>query len=187
MFVPATISGYSAGLIQQAGTATKEQLPDHAGYCLAMATRNRFSGSMTWSHPGRGVRQSAGCGHHGRRQDRRRPLSSRPYRWPGTCRSRSCVRPATWDTRRHRRLLGLLRVGHARACRVDDSLVDDLTEACLRLLGVGATNARRLAGVLIPAAETARRSARPRDYTARRDVARAMMAPVTAPMTTSPG
>ena len=54
--------------------------------------------------------------------------------------------------------------GRPRAsCRVDDSLVDDLTEACLRLLGVGATNARRLAGVLSPAAETARRSARPRD------------------------
>jgi hypothetical protein len=59
--------------------------------------------------------------------------------------------------------LGLLRVGYARACRVDDSLVDDLTEACRRLLGVGATNTRRLAGVLSPAAETARRSARPRN------------------------
>ena len=39
--VPATIRGSSAGLIQQAGPATKEQLPDHAGYCLAIATRNR--------------------------------------------------------------------------------------------------------------------------------------------------
>jgi hypothetical protein len=44
MFVRATIRGSSAGLIQQAGPATKEQLPDHAGYCLAMATRNRSSG-----------------------------------------------------------------------------------------------------------------------------------------------
>jgi hypothetical protein len=61
MFVPATISGYSAGLIQQAGTATKEQLPDHAGYCLATATRNRYSGSMTWSHPGRAFANRLGA------------------------------------------------------------------------------------------------------------------------------
>ena len=45
--------------------------------------------------------------------------------------------------------------------------VDDLTEACQRLLGVGASDARRLAGVLSPAAETARRSARPRGSTRR--------------------
>ena len=45
MFVPAIIRGSSARLIQQAGPATKEQLPDHAGYRLAVATRNGSSGS----------------------------------------------------------------------------------------------------------------------------------------------
>lgn len=56
-----------------------------------------------------------------------------------TCRSRSCARPATWDTSAVTGgLLGLLRVAKREPCRVDDSLVDELTEACLRLLGVGA-------------------------------------------------
>ena len=37
-------------------------------------------------------------------------------RWPVTCRSRSCARPATWDTSAVTGgLLGLLRVGQARA------------------------------------------------------------------------
>jgi hypothetical protein len=44
MFVPAIIRGSSAGLIQQAGPATKEQLPDHAGYCLAMGDTQPFLG-----------------------------------------------------------------------------------------------------------------------------------------------
>jgi hypothetical protein len=105
-----------------------------------------------------------------------------------TCRSRSCARPATWDTRAVTGgLLGLLRVGQARACRVDDSLVDDLTEACLRLLGVGATNARRLAGLMIPGPRQLAGQLGRVINTARRDVARAMLAPVTAPMTTWPG
>jgi AcrR family transcriptional regulator len=51
-------------------------------------------------------------------------------------------------------LLGLLRVGEREPGRVDESSVDELTEACLRLLGVGAAQARRLARLPIPAAKT---------------------------------
>lgn len=51
-------------------------------------------------------------------------------------------------------LLGLLRVREREPGRVDESSVDELTEACLRLLGVVATEARRLARLPIPAAET---------------------------------
>jgi AcrR family transcriptional regulator len=51
-------------------------------------------------------------------------------------------------------LLGLLRVREGEPGRVDESSVDELTEACLRLLGVGATEARHLARLPIPAAKT---------------------------------
>jgi AcrR family transcriptional regulator len=51
-------------------------------------------------------------------------------------------------------LLGLPRVRGREPRPVDESSVDELTEACLRLLGVGATEARRLARLPIPAAKT---------------------------------
>jgi AcrR family transcriptional regulator len=49
-------------------------------------------------------------------------------------------------------LLGLPRTGERAPTLVDESSVDELTEACLRLLGVGAAEAGRLARLPIPAA-----------------------------------
>jgi AcrR family transcriptional regulator len=47
-------------------------------------------------------------------------------------------------------LLGLLRLHASSPERVDESSVDDLTEACLRLLGLPANQARRLARLRLP-------------------------------------
>jgi len=51
-------------------------------------------------------------------------------------------------------LLGLLRLSERHPERVDESAVDDLAEACLRLLGLRATEARRLARLALPDAES---------------------------------
>ncbi len=51
-------------------------------------------------------------------------------------------------------LLGLLRVHERQPDRVDESSVDDLAEACLRLLGLRAAEARRLARLPLPPAAT---------------------------------
>ena len=48
-------------------------------------------------------------------------------------------------------LLGLPRVGEHETRHVDESSVDELTEACLRLLGVESGEAHRLAHLPIPA------------------------------------
>ena len=47
-------------------------------------------------------------------------------------------------------LLGLLRLHERQPDRVDESSVDELTEACLRLLGVRSTEARRLTRLALP-------------------------------------
>jgi AcrR family transcriptional regulator len=49
-------------------------------------------------------------------------------------------------------LLGLLRLHQRQPQRVTESAVDELAEACLRLLGVPATGARRLARLPLPKA-----------------------------------
>ena len=48
-------------------------------------------------------------------------------------------------------LLGLPRVGERETRHVDESSVDELTEACLRMLGVESAEAHRLAHLPIPA------------------------------------
>ena len=50
-------------------------------------------------------------------------------------------------------LIGLLRLHQRHPERVDDSSVDELAEACLRMLGLRAAKARRLAGLPLPAIE----------------------------------
>jgi AcrR family transcriptional regulator len=50
-------------------------------------------------------------------------------------------------------LIGLLHLRQCHPERVGESAVDDLTEACLRLLGVRATEARRLARLPLPDSE----------------------------------
>jgi len=50
-------------------------------------------------------------------------------------------------------LIGLLRLREQEAEGIDESAVDQLTEACLRLLGVRSTEARRLAHRPLPAAD----------------------------------
>jgi hypothetical protein len=47
-------------------------------------------------------------------------------------------------------LLGLLRLHERDPERVTETTVDELTEACLRLLGVPATQARRLSRLRLP-------------------------------------
>ena len=47
-------------------------------------------------------------------------------------------------------LIGLLRVHQQHPERLDESSVNDLAEACLRLLGLPAAKARRLAGLPLP-------------------------------------
>jgi hypothetical protein len=47
-------------------------------------------------------------------------------------------------------LLGLLRSRERHPERVDETSVDQLTEACLRLLGVPASEAARLAASCLP-------------------------------------
>ncbi len=51
-------------------------------------------------------------------------------------------------------LLGLLRLRERYPKRVAESAVDDLTEACLRLLGLRGSEARRLARLPLPASRT---------------------------------
>ena len=48
-------------------------------------------------------------------------------------------------------LIGLLRLHQRHPERVQESAVDELAEACLRLLGLPAAKARRLAGLPLPA------------------------------------
>ncbi len=48
-------------------------------------------------------------------------------------------------------LIGLLRLRQSHPERVQESSVDELAEACLRLLGLPAAKARRLAGLPLPA------------------------------------
>ena len=50
-------------------------------------------------------------------------------------------------------LIGLLRLHQRHPERVEESSVDELAEACLRLLGLPAAKARRLAGLPLPAIE----------------------------------
>ena len=50
-------------------------------------------------------------------------------------------------------LIGLLRLHQRHPERVEESSVDELAEACLRLLGLPAAKARRLAGLPLPATE----------------------------------
>ena len=50
-------------------------------------------------------------------------------------------------------LIGLLRLHQRHPERVEESAVDELAEACLRLLGLPAAKARRLAGLALPATE----------------------------------
>ena len=50
-------------------------------------------------------------------------------------------------------LVGLLRVHQRHPERVEESSVDELAEACLRLLGLPAAKARRLARLPLPAVE----------------------------------
>jgi AcrR family transcriptional regulator len=51
-------------------------------------------------------------------------------------------------------LLGLLRLHERQAGAIEESSVDELTEACLRLLGIRAAEARRLARLPLPATAT---------------------------------
>jgi AcrR family transcriptional regulator len=51
-------------------------------------------------------------------------------------------------------LLALLRLHEREPERVAESAVDDLAESCLRLLGLGASEARRLAGLPLPRSES---------------------------------
>ena len=50
-------------------------------------------------------------------------------------------------------LIGLLRMHQRHPDRVEESSVDELAEACLRLLGLPAAKARRLARLSLPATE----------------------------------
>ena len=50
-------------------------------------------------------------------------------------------------------LIGLLRLHQHQPDQVEESSVDDLCEACLRLLGLPAAKARRLAGLPLPATD----------------------------------
>ena len=50
-------------------------------------------------------------------------------------------------------LIGLLRLHQQHPERVEESSVDELAEACLRLLGLPAAKARRLARLPLPATE----------------------------------
>ncbi len=50
-------------------------------------------------------------------------------------------------------LIGLLRMHQSDPARVDDSSVNELAEACLRLLGLPAAKAKRLAALPLPATE----------------------------------
>jgi len=50
-------------------------------------------------------------------------------------------------------LIGLLRLHQRHPEQVEESSVDDLAEACLRLLGLPAARARRLAGQPLPTIE----------------------------------
>lgn len=51
-------------------------------------------------------------------------------------------------------LIGLLRLRQSDPARVGESSVDELAEACLRLLGLPAAKAKRLAARPLPAVET---------------------------------
>ena len=50
-------------------------------------------------------------------------------------------------------LIGLLRLHQRHPERLEESSVDELAEACLRLLGLPAAKARRLARLPLPATE----------------------------------
>ncbi|MGD0986106.1 MAG: TetR/AcrR family transcriptional regulator [Acidimicrobiales bacterium] len=50
-------------------------------------------------------------------------------------------------------LIGLLRMHQSDPARVDETAVNELAEACLRLLGLPAAKAKRLAGLPLPATE----------------------------------
>ena len=50
-------------------------------------------------------------------------------------------------------LIGLLRIHQSDPARVDETSVNELAEACLRLLGLPAAKAKRLAGLPLPANE----------------------------------
>ncbi len=50
-------------------------------------------------------------------------------------------------------LIGLLRLHQRHPERLEESAVDEFAEACLRLLGLPAAKARRLAGLPLPATE----------------------------------
>ena len=50
-------------------------------------------------------------------------------------------------------LIGLLRLHQRHPERVQESAVDELAEACLRLLGLPGAKARRLARLPLPATE----------------------------------
>ena len=50
-------------------------------------------------------------------------------------------------------LIGLLRLHQRHPERLEESSVDELAEACLRLLGLPAAKARRLAGLPLPSTE----------------------------------
>ncbi len=50
-------------------------------------------------------------------------------------------------------LIGLLRMHQSDPARVDERSVDELAEACLRLLGLPASKAKRLARLPLPASE----------------------------------
>src|SRR5271165_5718401 len=51
-------------------------------------------------------------------------------------------------------LIGLLRLHQRHPERIEENSVDEFAEACLRLLGLPAAKARRVAGLPLPASET---------------------------------
>ncbi len=164
-------------------TASEEALERWAQVIDARLRRSR--------RPGRGVRHLAAhlrpprlgpprnCRFHHRRRPRpprraSRTRTPRPARYPRRPGRRPLHHPGRRDRaqRRRRRTLGLLRLHARNPERVTEASVDELTEACLRFLGLPAAQARRLARpppprrtLVAPTTLTAmRRNERCRDY-----------------------
>ena len=115
------------------------------------AVGTRISGRLGWTHPDiAGFLTGIGPGRAGHP---RRPGAARPARHPGRAghgpvhRSRSEIALSAVAGG----LLGLLRMCQRHPERVDETTVDQLAEAELRLLGVPADEAARLTALPLPA------------------------------------
>jgi AcrR family transcriptional regulator len=142
----------SGELLAQWGQVIDQACADLSDPAEVFAVSLRISGRLGWTHPGiarfltgvglEALDASRGLAPRARRDIRAGQAAGR-FTIPDAQIALSAVAGA---------LLGLLRSRERHPERVDETTVDQLTEACLRLLGVPGPEAARLAASPLPPA-----------------------------------